>query len=199
MSNTFIISDTHFGHNNIVNFLRKDGTKLRPWDDIKDHDAALIENWNSVVKPSDKVYHVGDFGLSNVTHLLRICECLNGTKTLIKGNHDQLKLSQYAQVFKDVRSYHALNKILLAHIPVHPNSLGRWKGQIHGHLHADVVMRDQWFVTNGGGLARATVPDPRYYNVSCEQINYTPIPFDVVDKYFDQFVTPDKDEYGEAL
>jgi len=190
MSNTFIISDTHFGHNNIVNFLRKDGTKLRPWDNIRDHDAALIENWNSVVKPSDKVYHVGDFGLSNVTHLLRICEALNGTKILIKGNHDQLKLSQYAQVFKDVRSYHALNKILLAHIPVHPNSLGRWKGQIHGHLHSDRVMTQDEV---------GDYPDPRYYNVSCEQINYTPVPFDVVDKYFDQFVTPDKDEYGEAL
>lgn len=177
--NTWIISDTHFGHNRIVKFLRKDGTKLRPWEDIKEHDQALIKNWNSVVKPEDKVYHVGDLGLTNATHLLRIMNCLNGTKVLIKGNHDTLKLSQYQQVFKDVRAYHQLNGILLAHIPIHPSSLGGWRGQIHGHLHADRVILNS---TNSG----EEVLDPRYYNVSCEQINYTPINFDVINKYFNK-------------
>jgi calcineurin-like phosphoesterase family protein len=187
MSRTWLISDTHWGHKNIVNFLRKDGTKLRPWDNIDDHDQALIENWNSVVKPEDKVYHLGDLGLSNSTHLLRIISALHGTKILIKGNHDTLKLSAYQQVFKDVRAYHSLNNIFLAHIPIHPNSLGRWKGQIHGHLHADVVLAD-----NGE-------PDVRYKNVACEQINYTPIDFDEVNEYFKQFKAPTKDEYGAEI
>jgi len=30
MSNTFLISDTHFGHGNILNFKKKDGHPLRP-------------------------------------------------------------------------------------------------------------------------------------------------------------------------
>lgn len=163
---TFLISDTHFGHTNILKFLREDGSKLRPWEDIKEHDHALIDNWNSVVKPEDKVYHLGDVGLSNATHLLRVMQSLNGTKVLIKGNHDNLKLSQYAQVFKDVRACHSLNGIFLAHIPIHPNSLERWKGQVHGHLHAQIV------------------GDPLYYNVAVEQINYTPIDFEEVNEYF---------------
>jgi len=33
MSNTFIISDTHFGHAGVCRFLCEDGSKLRPWDD----------------------------------------------------------------------------------------------------------------------------------------------------------------------
>ena len=183
MSRTFLIGDTHFGHSNITKFLRSDGSKLRPWDNIKEHDEALMENWNSAVKPEDKIYHLGDLGFSNSTHLLRICSSLNGTKILIKGNHDQLKLSQYAQVFKDVRAYHTLDKILLAHIPVHPGSLGRWKGQIHGHLHANKVELSKHH------------PDPRYYNVSVEQINYTPIDFEEVNEYFSKFKRPEQDEY----
>lgn len=163
---TFLISDTHFGHANMMKFLREDGTKLRPWNDIKEHDLALIDNWNSVVKPEDKVYHLGDVGLSDSTHLLRVMQSLNGTKVLIKGNHDNLKLYQYAQVFKDVRAYHSLNGIFLAHIPIHPASLGRWKGQAHGHLHDRVV------------------EDKLYFNVAVEHTNYTPIDFEEVNEYF---------------
>jgi calcineurin-like phosphoesterase family protein len=87
---------------------------------------------------------------------------LNGTKILIKGNHDNLKLSQYAQMFKDVRATHTLDKFVLSHIPIHPDSLARWKANIHGHTHAN------------------NLDDPRYINVSVEQINYTPIDFEEI-------------------
>lgn len=169
---TFLISDTHFGHRNILTFLRADGTKLRPWDNIKEHDEYLMDRWNETVKPEDKVYHLGDIGLSNATHLLRVMQSLNGNKILIKGNHDNLKLSQYAQVFKDVRAYHSLNGIFLAHIPIHPDSLGRWKGQVHGHLHANKVMLSPHH------------EDKRYLNVAVEHIDYTPIDFEEVNEYF---------------
>lgn len=162
MSQTWLIGDTHFGHENILKF-----TPPRPFDTIEEHDQTLIDNWNSVVRPDDKVYHVGDVGFKNATYLGRILSCLNGTKVLIKGNHDQLKLSQYALYFKDVRAYHQLDRIILAHIPIHPASLGRWKGQIHGHTHFN------------------SLDDPRYYNVSVEVVDYTPVNFDTIKKYYD--------------
>jgi len=165
---TFLIADTHFGHPAIVRFTRPDGSKLRPWDNIQEHDEALIDNWNKVVGVNDKVYHLGDVGFKNATTLLYLLSRLNGTKVLIKGNHDVLKLSQYAQAFKDVRAYHKLDKFLLAHIPIHPDSLGRWGGQVHGHTHAN------------------SLEDKRYLNVSCEQIGYTPIDFEEVREYFKQ-------------
>jgi calcineurin-like phosphoesterase family protein len=149
-----------------LGFKRKDGTPLRDFPSIQEHDETLIQRWNSVVGVDDKVYHLGDVGFKNSTALAQILQRLNGTKVLIRGNHDNLKLSLYAQYFKDVRSGHVLDQILLAHIPIHPDSLGRWKGQVHGHTHAN------------------NLPDKRYMNVSVENINYTPIDFEEVREYF---------------
>ena len=57
--------------------------------------------------------------------------------------------------------------VILSHIPIHPDSLGRFGAQIHGHLHTDRVMM--------GGGAGDKVIDPRYLSVCVEQIDYTPI------------------------
>lgn len=161
MSKTFLIGDTHFGHSNILKFETADGTLLRPgFSCIQEHDEFLITNWNSVVKSQDKVYHLGDVGFFNPTQARKILSRLNGTKVLIKGNHDNLKLSFYQEFFKDVRAYHVLDRLLLSHIPIHEASLSRWKANIHGHLHSN------------------RLSDPRYINVSCEQINFTPIDFE---------------------
>lgn len=36
MPDTFLIADTHFEHHGVTKFLKKDGTKLRPWDTIEE-------------------------------------------------------------------------------------------------------------------------------------------------------------------
>ena len=59
--------------------------------------------------------------------------------------------------------------MILTHIPVHPESLARWGLNVHGHLHANRV-----------NLPLAQIPDRRYFNVSMEQINYTPISLEEV-------------------
>lgn len=167
MAKTFLIADTHFGHHNIIKFLREDGTPLRKFNSIKEHDDYLIYKWNSVVGVEDKVYHLGDVGFKNFTALEEVFSRLNGTKVLIKGNHDNLKLSQYAQIFKDVRAYHVLDKFVLSHVPIHPFSVNRWTGNIHGHLH------------------NLSLDDPRYLNVSVEMLDdCAPIDFEKVKKMF---------------
>jgi len=168
VAKTFLISDTHFGHSNILTFKRDDGTPLRNFPDIYHHDEHLIQQWNKIVSPLDKVYHLGDVGFKSFSRLGLTLERLNGTKVLIKGNHDGFKLSQYAQYFKDIRGSHQLDKFILTHIPIHPQSLSRWKANIHGHLHANVVN------------------DPRYINVAVEQINYAPIDFEEIRSKYDQ-------------
>jgi len=135
MSNTFLISDTHFCHANILTFRNKLGGFLREFKSIQEHDEFLIDAWNSVVGVNDKVYHLGDIGFFNASKMKEIFSRLKGTKVLIKGNHDILKLSAYAEVFKDVRGTHTLDKFVLSHVPIHPSSLDRWRGNIHGHLH----------------------------------------------------------------
>jgi len=123
-------------------------------------DETMIENWNKVVKPDDKVYHLGDVAICKPSDFHRIMRRLNGRKVLIKGNHDTMKLSVYAEYFKDIRGYHVLDNILLAHIPVHPESVVRFRGQLHGHLHKNSLY------------------DPRYKNVSVEVIGFTPVNFE---------------------
>jgi len=169
MSNTFLVSDTHFGHLGVTQFLRADGTKLRPWTTPEEMDEALVENWNKTVKPTDKVYHLGDVVI-NRKALITLGR-LNGEKVLIKGNHDLFRLDEYTKYFKDIRGSHKLGEFILSHIPIHPDSLARWTtGNIHGHLHDGRVMLN-------GEI------DKRYICVSVEHINYTPIPFEEINNY----------------
>lgn len=160
MANVFLVSDTHFGHAGVCHFLRDDGTKLRPWDDPDEMDEAMIERWNSVVRMNDKVYHLGDVVINRKA--LKTLERLNGDKVLIKGNHDIFKLEDYTPYFRDIRSYHVLSGMIMSHIPVHEESIARFGVNIHGHLHSNRVKKDG-------------VIDPKYFNVSVEQIDFTPI------------------------
>ncbi len=107
MSERFVISDTHFGHKGIVEFTVNNddpnSPPLRPWDDIDEHDAALVANWNGVVGPKDTVYHLGDVVINR--RCLKILDQLNGRKILVKGNHDIFKLKDYIPYFADIRAY----------------------------------------------------------------------------------------------
>jgi len=166
MTNIFLIADTHFGHRGIVEFLRADGvTKERPWYNVEEMDEELISNWNRVVRPKDKVYHLGDVVINR--RALPTVGRLNGEKILIKGNHDLFKPEEYLKYFKDVRGSHKLDNYILTHIPIHPDSLARWtNGNIHGHLHFNNVRLPDGSI------------DKRYFCISVEQINYTPIAFE---------------------
>ncbi|MGQ4893391.1 MAG: hypothetical protein ACP6IQ_02060 [Candidatus Njordarchaeia archaeon] len=81
MSNLFITADTHFNHSSILSYAN------RPWKTIEEMNEALIERWNSKVKPNDYVIIVGDFAFRNHTYFLKI---LNGKKELIIGSHDKM-------------------------------------------------------------------------------------------------------------
>ena len=164
MSKTWLIADPHFGHAGVCKFLRDDGSKLRPWDNPEEMDEALVHNWNSVVQPKDRVYVLGDVVINRKA--LKTLDRLVGRKVLIKGNHDIFRLKDYTPYFEDIRAYVVHKdpdiagvKLILSHIPIHPDSLGRYGRNIHGHLHY------------------RTVGDPRYICVSVEHINYTPIEY----------------------
>lgn len=170
MANIFFVSDTHLGHSNILNFKRNDGTPLRNFANIIEHDEYIIKQWNSVVKKSSKVYHLGDVVMSHKN--LYLLNRMNGEKVLIKGNHDKCKLSQYQPYFKDIRGSHQMDGVIMTHIPIHPESLARWGINIHGHLHYNRV------------LDQSGRPDRRYFNVSMECLNdYTPISLEEIKKF----------------
>lgn len=185
MPTTFLVSDTHFGHKGVCHFLNEDGSKLRPWDNPDDMDEDMVKFWNDIVKPGDKVYHIGDVVINR--RALTILSRLNGDKVLIKGNHDIFKLHDYTKYFRDVRGYHVMNNFILSHIPVHPDSKGRFSGNIHGHLHSRRITK-QVTVTKTAPDPYdprpydvvETVIDPWYHCVCVEQTDFRPIPFDVI-------------------
>ena len=78
----FYISDTHFGHKNVLKY------DNRPYFTVAEMDADLIRRWNNAVKPTDTVYHLGDFSWLKPAEESEILQQLNGTKILIRGNHD---------------------------------------------------------------------------------------------------------------
>ena len=78
----FFISDTHFGHKNIIRYCN------RPFQSVEEMDEALIEKWNSKVGKLDTVYIIGDFAW-NKGKVSYFAERLNGTKILVAGNHDE--------------------------------------------------------------------------------------------------------------
>lgn len=162
----FLVADTHFGHKGVCHFLRDDGTKLRPWDDPDQMDIDMVELWNETVGPKDTVYHLGDVVINRKA--LKTLSLLNGRKILIKGNHDIFRLDEYTEYFEDIRAYHVVDNFIFSHIPVHPESRGRFKANIHGHLHYHRVL------TNTGEI------DPWYYCVSVEHTDYRPVPMEQV-------------------
>jgi calcineurin-like phosphoesterase family protein len=177
MPAVFLVSDTHFGHAGVCRFMRNDGvTKLRPWDNPEEMDEEMVKRWNETVRPNDKVYHLGDVVINRKS--LNIMHRLNGDKVLIRGNHDIFKLEDYTKYFRDVRGYHVMNGMILSHIPVHEESLGRFGVNIHGHLHANRVMKN-------------SVVDNRYHCVCVEQTDFRPILFEDVIKKI-------KEEGGEV-
>ena len=165
MINTWFIADTNFGHSKILEYQ----PVHRPFKTIEEHDEVIIERWNSVVKPNDKVFHLGGFCLGGAKNVKNYRQRLNGHKTLIMGKHDVYPLHWYLEIFKRVYGLLSYKHMILSHMPVLPDD--RFKLNVHGYLHAErveIVDYDD------------SCLDPYYFCVSAEQNNLTPIHLDII-------------------
>ena len=179
MPSTFLISDTHFGHEKTCTvFKRADGSPLRPFVSAEEMDEFMVKAWNDRVRPNDKVYHLGDVVINR--KFLSVLGRLNGDKVLIRGNHDIFKLEDYTAYFRDVRGYDVKNGMILSHIPVHVESLGRFGVNIHGHLHANRVMCMRGVDVKTGEVLYSDEIDPRYHCVCVEHTDFAPISLEEV-------------------
>src|SRR6476469_554182 len=188
MPNTFFASDHHLSHAGIITFLRRDGvTKLRDFDTTEEMDEHIIARHNAVVREKDTCWFLGDVVINR--RALALISRFNGRKRLVMGNHDIFKNKDYYNAgFEDLHAFRKFDGFVATHIPVHAESLGRWGVNVHGHLHADRVMRPRSVLDkNGFALDQVTLIkrllakemneiDPRYYCVCMEQLDdYTPI------------------------
>ena len=78
----YFTADLHLNHSNIITYTN------RPYRNITEMDRALITNWNSVVKDTDTIYHLGDFCLGGVDMARNYFLQLNGHIHVLPGSHD---------------------------------------------------------------------------------------------------------------
>lgn len=83
MSETWFISDTHWGHKNIIQYSN------RPFASVEEMNEKLIDNWNRNVKTGDTVYHLGDFSFQSYKEFVPTLLRLHGNIHVVLGNHDQ--------------------------------------------------------------------------------------------------------------
>jgi calcineurin-like phosphoesterase family protein len=139
------------------------------------HDV-IISNWNSVVNDDDIVYNLGDVTFAGFRDTKLIMDQLNGSKYLIRGNHDKghtntwFKNVGFLDVYNELELEVNLTNVLLTHKPVSrvnlTNVLLTHKPvsrvnfiNVHGHLHNSI-----------------TTHDSRLFKcVSVECVNYTPV------------------------
>lgn len=180
-SEIFFVSDTHFGHTNIIKYCN------RPFNNVDEMDEALINNWNAKVPKDGIVYHLGDFAWGSINYWEKIREQLNGEIILIYGNHDEKYLNNKLmyKLFKEVTPQ---KKIWINKIPIYMNHYpflcfgGSYKGlgstwQLFGHVHSNPRSEE------GLDHKRLVNCFPTQYDVGVDNNNFTPISFDELYSY----------------
>ena len=138
--NTWITSDLHFGHANIMKFCPK--TRARFNGDVNKMNEMMVREWNTFIQPEDLVYILGDVAFLPAAKAVELVSRCNGSKVLVAGNHDRklLQSEEFRDLFVSIHDYLDLrydgHKIVMFHYPiaewdqVHKGSL-----HFHGHLH----------------------------------------------------------------
>lgn len=151
--NTFFIGDLHLGHKNIMQYCN------RPFTSLDDMHEGLIHNWNKEVNAKDNVWVMGDVTFNK--KYLPLLNELNGTKRLIMGNHDTLKIEEYLPYFSRIFGTVEFSSCILTHIPVSEQQLVfRFDVNVHGHVHH---------------LKNGLENDLRYFNVCADHVHLTPV------------------------
>lgn len=133
-------SDLHFGHKNIIDLCK------RPFADVDEMDAILIDNWNRKVKKNDVVYLIGD-AVWDKKKVAYYMEQLSGKKILVAGNHDStwVRREEYQKYFEEIVPYLEVHlnshPITMCHYPMLEWRSSREESKrklgylIHGHIH----------------------------------------------------------------
>jgi len=168
MSKVRFIGCLHLGHKNIVLY--------RGWNDAEEHDAFLIQEWNKVVHKRDTTYIIGDVTMEKPNDYYKL-DLLNGRKIVVLGNHDKhqnvKELLQYVDGVAGAVDYKGY---ILTHVPVHPNEVQFYRGNIHAHIHHENKLEE--VIVNDSYLDKDSKPAPtrhKYFNVDAHLIGYRPL------------------------
>ena len=154
-------SDWHDFHKNIITSCN------RPFEDVIEMHKTLIENYNSLVKPGDIVYYLGDLTFKNKKVAESTLKMMNGKIHFVLGNHDKKCLQILQKYCIEVRELMTITifkqPIVLCHYAMRSwdrSHYGSW--QLYGHSHGKLK------------------PKKNQYDVGVDSNDFKPISFDQV-------------------
>lgn len=184
----YFISDTHFGHENIIKYSN------RPFSSREEMDLFMIQRWNAIVTKDDDIYHLGDFCMGGYKQAIRYLSMLSGRIHFVTSqtHHDNRWLDGFSgqifitnvdveygiKILKQKDPYPS--KIVLCHFPIsvwEDKHYGSW--HLHGHIHESYT------------------PGQFSMNVSVENTDYAPVSIDdVLAHMINKGWTKDWSEFG---
>lgn len=165
---TWLISDTHFGHRNIVQFQQRPET----------HEVIMLSEWVRLVREDDNILHLGDVFMGSKGNQQRwamILSRMPGNKFLILGNHDRANMPELYETagFTIIEPF-VQDGVAFTHRPISPNSAwaaiweGQWDKNVHGHIHLNGYQ---------GEFGDNLIPGKFYVNLSIEATDFRPVQF----------------------
>lgn len=153
MSRIFLTSDEHFSHSQIVRGTStwEDKSGCRNFQTVQEHDSTILENINSVVRPEDTLWCLGDFSVGSRSIGLSKEEAYIKYRSQIRcqdvkyiiGNHslNKRRLRELG-IFSEVHDYYELKykkeMICLMHYPIDSwNEMSKSSYMFHGHIHSN--------------------------------------------------------------
>lgn len=137
---TWITSDLHWGHKNIMKFCPV--TRARFRDDVAYMNEAMVQEWNHLIAADDTVYILGDVAFLPAEKATATVRRLNGKKILVEGNHDRKLLQDadfrdcFEQVHKYLDAQFNETRVVMFHYPIAEwDQMHRGAVHFHGHLH----------------------------------------------------------------
>lgn len=122
MSNIWFSSDLHFNHNK--EFIYKE----RGFSSMEEMNESIIARFNSLVKPDDELYLLGDLAMGDIDLAKDYIKALNGHLHIILGNHDSARrIEFYKELTNDITYANMLKKkkrfFYLSHYPTETANL----------------------------------------------------------------------------
>jgi calcineurin-like phosphoesterase family protein len=180
-------SDLHLGHENLI--IRAG----RPFSNVEEMDRVIIENWNNLIKPTDRVFIIGDLAWGSRRRVIDYLKVLSGRKHLLKGNHDHHKvfkgetlkylewMKEYYELKINDAEMDVVQEIMLFHYPIGSwNKMHHGSWQLHGHSHGSYPQSDH--------LAQ--------YDVSVDVNDWKPVSYEQIKNIMTKKVFKPVDHHG---
>jgi len=178
----YFTADCHFNHGNVIKYCG------RPFSDYTEMNETIIRNWNSIVKPEDTVFHIGDFIFyrgkecpEGEDKAKTIQDRLNGTIIHIEGNHD--KNNTVKAIIRSCVIKLGGKSLFLVHNPSYSNK--KYPINLVGHVH------EKWLVRENGNNSVCI-------NVGVDQHNFRPIDINTILNIYYKFIKA-KDETHKSI